>query len=312
MLSPEEANSLLERNARNSDVLFPYLTGEDLNSNPDLSPSRWVIDFFDWPLDKSAEYPDCLEIVRLRVKPHRDNVNRLAHRRYWWHYGDKRLLLYREIKGFNRVLVIALTSKPVTPAFVPSGMGFSHALGVFAYDDDAHFGLLSSGFHWWWAMTRASTMRTDLRYTPTDCFETFPQPELTDAVGRAGNALDEHRWAVMQERWEGLTATYNRVHDPRERSADIAELRRLGVELDHAVAVAYGWEDLPLDHDFQKTRQGVRYTVGLATRTELLDRLLALNHERAAAEAALAPQRPRRGGGRRAAPGSGQSSLELP
>ena len=54
-------------------------------------------------------------------------------------------------------------------------------LVVFAYDDDGHFGLLSSGFHWWWAVTHASTMRTDIRYTPTDCFETFAQPELTDA-----------------------------------------------------------------------------------------------------------------------------------
>jgi hypothetical protein len=115
----------------------------------------------------------------------------------------------------------------------------------------------------------------------------------------------------MLERWQGLTATYNRVHDPRERSEDIAELRRLHVELDHAVAVAYGWEDLPLDHDFYETRQGVRYTLGLATRTEMLDRLLELNHERAAAESGLVPQRPGRSGGRRATPGSGQGSLEL-
>jgi hypothetical protein len=128
-------------------------------------------------------------------------------------------------------------------------------------------------------------------------------------VAQAGKALDEHRRAVMLERWEGLTKTYNRVHDPRERSGDIAELRRLHVELDRAVAVAYGWEDLPLDHDFHETRQGVRYTLGPTTRTEVLDLLLELNHERAAAEAGLAPQRPRRGSGRRATPGSGQASL---
>jgi hypothetical protein len=180
---------------------------------------------------------------------------------------------------------------------------------VFAYDDDAHFGLLSSGLHWWWAVTRASTLETRIRFTPTDCFETFPQPELTEAVAKAGGTLDAHRRALMLERWEGLTKTYNRVHDPDERAEDIVQLRRLHVELDHAVAVAYDWDDLPMDHDFNETRQGVRYTLGPATRTELLDRLLELNHERAAAEAAAGLTRQRRDGARRRRQADGQTSL---
>ena len=60
VLSPEEAQALIANNPRNKDVLYPYLNGEDLNSRPDQSPSRWVINFFDWPLEKAAmEYPDC-------------------------------------------------------------------------------------------------------------------------------------------------------------------------------------------------------------------------------------------------------------
>jgi hypothetical protein len=50
--------------------------------------------------------------------------------------------------------------------------------------------------------------------------------------------------------------------------------------MDHAVAAAYGWDDLDLDHGFHDTAQGVRYTVADAARRELLDRLLALNHQR--------------------------------
>jgi hypothetical protein len=183
-------------------------------------------------------------------------------------------------------------------------------LGIFAYDNDSHFGLLSSAFHYWWAIARASTLETRIRYTPTDCFETFPQPELTEAVGKAGGALEAHRRALMLDRWEGLTKTYNRVHDPDERADNIVELRRLHVQLDHAVAVAYGWDDLPMDHDFHDTRQGVRYTLGPATRTELLDRLLELNHQRAAAEAAAGLTRQRRGGKQRRRQAEGQTSLE--
>jgi hypothetical protein len=84
----------------------------------------------------------------------------------------------------------------------------------------------------------------------------------------------------MLDRWEGLTATYNRVHNPKEEAADIVELRRLHVELDNAVATAYGWQDLVLDHDFWETRQGTRFTIGPDARVEVLDRLLELNHAR--------------------------------
>ena len=65
-----------------------------------------------------------------------------------------------------------------------------------------------------------------------------------------------------------------------------------------------------MDHDFHDTRQGVRYTLGPATRTELLDRLLELNHERAAAEAAAGLTRQRRGSKQRRRQAEGQTSLE--
>jgi hypothetical protein len=161
---------------------------------------------------------------------------------------------------------------------------YGHAVHVFAYDDDAHFGLLSSGFHWWWAVAHASTMRTDIRYTPTDCFETFAQPRLTPAVAELGARLRDHRSTLMLDRQEGLTTTYNRVHDPEESSDGIVELRDIHVGLDRAVRDAYGWDDLDLDRDFYETKFGTRFTFAAMPRQEVLDRLLELNHERCADE----------------------------
>ena len=94
-------------------------------------------------------------------------------------------------------------------------------------------------------------------------FETFPQPDLTPEVASVGKALDEHRRALMRDRWEGLTATYNRVHNPDERAADIAALRDLHVALDHAVAGAYGWSDVDLGHGFHDTRHTTELRTGL-------------------------------------------------
>ena len=67
----------------------------------------------------------------------------------------------------------------------------------------------------------------------------------------------DHRRQVMLSRQEGLTKTYNRFHDPDESAADIQKLRDLHVEMDKAVAAAYGWSDLDLGHGFHETKQGI-------------------------------------------------------
>lgn len=88
----------------------------------------------------------------------------------------------------------------------------------------------------------------------------------------------------MLDRQEGLTKTYNRVHNPDEHADDIVRLREIHVELDHAVRDAYGWSDLDLGHGFHETKLGTRFTFAPIPRQEVLDRLLELNHERYAQE----------------------------
>ncbi len=57
LMKPEDAQALISKSIRNKDVLFPYLNAEDLNSRFDQSPSRWVINFHDWPLEKAEFIP---------------------------------------------------------------------------------------------------------------------------------------------------------------------------------------------------------------------------------------------------------------
>jgi hypothetical protein len=129
-------------------------------------------------------------------------------------------------------------------------------------------------------------MRGDLRYTPSDCFETFPFPLDITKLESIGERYYQHRQSIIQARQEGLTATYNRFHNPRESAEDIQRLRALHCEMDEAVAAAYGWQDLALGHDFHETKQGTRYTISEEARREVLGRLLRLNHERYAREVA--------------------------
>jgi len=286
VLTPAAAADLIARDARNADVVRPYLNGEDLNSRPDCSPSRCVIDFRDWPIERAREYAEPFEIVERLVRPERARLTEVRTRDKWWQFTRARPELYRTIAPLERVLVLARVSKTMLPALVPSDRVFHEKVVVIARSDAASFGLLTSGFHWWWAIVGGTTLRSDAMYTPERKFETFPQPRLPPAVADAGKRVDEHRRALMLSRQEGLTSTYNRVHDPAESAADIARLRELHVALDHAVRDAYGWTDLELGHDFHATRQGTRYTFEPIVRQEILDHLLELNHVRRAAEEA--------------------------
>lgn len=299
LLTHNESQRLLASDHRNAETIFPFLNGEDLNDSPVHEATRRAINFFDWSLERSESYSDCMKIIREKVKPERDRVERKARRERWWQFAERAPGLYSAIEGMQRVLAISSTSKVVQPIFVATGQVFSHALSVFAYDDDFHFGVLSSTFHWWWAVAHASTLETRIRYTPTDCFETFPQPPYSAAVEACGKALDDHRRPLMIANDEGLTKTYNRVHNAAEQSAGIVRLRELHRDLDLAVAVAYGWSDLALDHGFHDTSQGLRYTIGPAARTEVLDRLLELNHQRYAEEVAAGLHEKKKGPAKR-------------
>jgi hypothetical protein len=318
VLEPDEAEELMSRDPKNRDAIFPYLNGEDLNSHPEQKPSRWVINFFDWPRERTArgswfnldekaqhkaaregvvppdypgpvaaDYPDCFKIVLERVYPVRKEVNREAHRKYWWHYGDKRPALYAAIAALHRVLVVAQTSKYHSFVLASPPCVFDQKLIVFPTDRKSHYTVLQSSVHQKWVLLRGSTLETRPVYTPTDCFETFPMPLIhEETLSLLGETYYEHRRQIMLARREGLTATYNRFHDPSESAADIARLRELHVEMDHAVAAAYNWGDLDLGHGFHETAQGLRYTISEPARRQVLGRLLALNHARYAAEVA--------------------------
>ena len=127
VMEPEEAEAFIRLIAATRTSYFPYLNGEDLNPDPTSQPSRWVINFFDWPLERTgtddyeavaADYPDCLDREE-KVKPERalDQTEETPVRR-WWQFAAISTGTYTTIAGIERVLVKALTSKHHALAFV--------------------------------------------------------------------------------------------------------------------------------------------------------------------------------------------------
>jgi hypothetical protein len=152
---------------------------------------------------------------------------------------------------------------------------------VICSDRISMFAILQSSIHIEWVREYGSTLKGDARYAPERCFEPFPFPNLDEAeLGPVGENLNAFRSEVMRRRGEGLTKIYNRFHDIKEQSEEIAQLRMLQVEMDRAVAAAYGWLELELDHGFHETKQGMRFTISDAARRTVLDSLLTLNQQR--------------------------------
>ena len=317
-MSPEEAQALIDKDPKNADVLRPYLGGKDLNQSPTQTAPRWIINFFDWPEEKARQYPDCFTIVEEKVKPERQErkangefKKRKARAERYWMYAETTPKLYRTIEPLDRALALCQTSKVQLPVFVPTGQVLAHKLVIFSLDDYFSFGVLSSGHHWHWVLRYGSSMRNDPVYTPSDVFETFPQPPGSTAVASVGEALNDCRSQLMADRMLGLTDVCNLVHDPAERSDErIRQLRDLHVRLDLAVRDAYGWSDLGLGHGFHDVRgQGVRFTFSPEAADEALDRLLELNKKRYRAEAAAGLHKPAKKPKARKANPANQGSL---
>jgi hypothetical protein len=244
-----EMRRLIDRDQNNARIVHPFIGGEEINSTPDQSYHRYVIDFGDMSEKDAKRWPDLYRIVENKVRPSRVDKTG-SYSTYWWRFG-RRCAAGRELMvNLDRVLVNCQVSPHLSVAFQPTDRVFAHTLNIFAFDTYAAFALLQSRVHEVWARFFASSMKDDLRYTPSTCFETFPFPPGWESAAtngeleRAGREYYEYRAGLMVRRGEGLTKTYNRFHDPDERDPEIERLRELHAAMDAAVLRAYGWHDL--------------------------------------------------------------------
>jgi len=283
-LTPEERDALVAMDPRNAERIFPYLGGKEVNSSPTQSHERYVISFGQMELSDAERWPDLIAIVREKVKPERDRNNRVNYRERWWQFGEFRPGLYEAIAPLDRCLVTARVTKHLCFSFQPTDRILNEKLYVFPLPSYTAFAVLQSRVHEGWTWLLSSTMKTDLNYSASDCFETFPFPAPDPRTVHCdleamGTRLYETRAAHMVEQGEGLTTTYNKLEDPDCTDAPIARLRRLHEEMDAAVLAAYGWDDLEVPPYCPATPAEERAAEAFSD--AVIGRLFVLNAERA-------------------------------
>lgn len=320
VLTHREAEEFIRQSEDNAEVIFPLINGDELNNEPDQAPKRCIINFSDWPMERAAQFEAVFDRVRTLVKPVRDQDNRAVRRERWWQHAERAIGLYEGIRNKSRCFMVARTTKHLNFSSAPTNYIFTEALKVFTTDRWDLYAVVQSTLHEVWARKYSGALKQDLRYSPSKCFDTFPFPDglwqmPSASLARIGEQYHEHRRALMRELWLGLTDIYNLFHtrdltlaqvakvskkSPEEAEVGyqgILELRRLHRELDEAIRDAYGWFDLDLGHGFHEVEtlpenDRVRYTISPAARKEVLKRLLAENHRRAALVSAASQDKP--------------------
>ena len=309
ILTKEKSKSLININPSNSDILFPYLIGKDLNNNYRQEAERDVINFFDWDYEKAATYPECFNICLNEVKPQRDPIiakGKQIHEYDFWKFWDKRLEKYETIANFERVLVLTKMSKTLAFVFVSPNQVFADTVVVIPFQSGDKFSILQSSIHNSWVWEYCTTMKSDPNYGTSNVLHNYPFPNNVSGEGAQtlniiGEQYHEHRRKLMLIMKLGLTNTYNLYHSKdlsigeikknckqgdvisQQAYNDILKLRELHKQMDEAVLDAYGWGDIKLRHDFYEVdylpeNDRVRYTIHPDARKEVLKRLLELNH----------------------------------
>ncbi|MCZ7686978.1 MAG: hypothetical protein M5U28_52850 [Sandaracinaceae bacterium] len=227
----------------------------------------------------------------------RDTAGGKHGKKYWWQHLHPRPPLYAAIAGLERCLVTARVTKHLCFSFQPTDRILNEKVVVFPFHCYTAFAALQSRIHAFWTWLLSSTMKSDLNYSPSDCFETFPFPKPSPkaeipALEAIGKELYETRAAFMIDTDQGLTKTYNTLKDPAitqrsEHGERIAHLRALHLVMDRAVLEAYAtetadptWVDIEIP-PFTTPETPAEKDLHQRFEDHVLDKLFELNARRA-------------------------------
>ena len=292
IVSPTEAEHLgLGRVAGLERHIRPYRNGRDLVGR---SRGVMVIDLFGLPeedvrRDFPAVYAHLLEVVKpvrdqqAKRSPTRDAIE-YAER--WWTFGKPRSELREGLRGLDRYIATVETSRHRTFQFLDASVLPDNKLIAVASEDASLLAILSSRLHGVWALAAGGWLGVgnDPVYVKSACFDRFAFPDFPSyqraGLRQIGDELDRTRKTLLADNPDlTLTGLYNVLEKVRagaeltDAEADVKArgrvliLKELHDQIDAAVFEAYGW---PAD----------------LTDEQLLERLVAMNAERAKEEAA--------------------------
>ena len=253
VLSAADRNMLVKSDPASKKVIFPYLIGSELVTG-DGKPQRFLIDFGQMNLLEAQRFAGAFARIQARTLPTitskaaaegrkggNDKSRRAQLERWWMHWRGRAEAMSRIALLSGRFIACSRVTKRPTFVFVSQDIRPGDRLQLFLFDDDYSFGVLQSGIHWTWFLTRSSKLAERLIYTPESVFDTFPWPQSPtkkqiNAVAAAGREIRAIRDKVLPTMTGGLRALYRTLELPGKNP-----LKDAHAALDAAVLEAYGF-----------------------------------------------------------------------
>ncbi|WP_010178054.1 class I SAM-dependent DNA methyltransferase [Aquimarina agarilytica] len=264
LLTVNKALELIEQNSSYSEVVKPYLNGQELVGNLKSQPKRFVIDFRDMDVIKASTFAAPFKIVQTEVLPMRQiksddqekknkealeknpkaktNKHHINFFNKWWQLSYGRTDMLNSISKNKRVIVCSRVSARPIFEFMSTEINPNDALTIFNFDDDYTFGIIQSQAHILWYQEKCSTMKGDPRYTTDSIWDTFPFPQKptisqVKKVAKIAKSLREERNILMELHNYTLRDLYRILEQPGSNP-----LKKTHKKLDDAVMEAYGFD----------------------------------------------------------------------
>ena len=264
LIRKQQALDLLNIKSSLSEVLKPFLIGNDFLSNFKSQPNRFIIDFTGKDLNQASSYKELFSIVEKKVLPERKekainqeeenkkailknpkakpNKHHIGFYNNWWHLSYGRPELLKKLKKIDRYICCSQISLRPIFEFISSSINPSSTLVVFAFDDDYSFGILQSSFHTNWWKYKGSSFEARYVYITSTVWDTFPWPQSPtkkqiENIAKASKALRDERNKVMEAGKLSLRDVYRNLEKPGKNS-----IQDLQQTLDKAVLEAYGFD----------------------------------------------------------------------
>jgi SAM-dependent methyltransferase len=257
-----QVDTWIESDDKNQEILKLFSMGANLAKFPHGIPERWIIDFNEMLIEAASEYELPFIHIKTFVKPEREENRIEILRERWWQFKRTNQSLREAIKDLDFYFMIPRVSKWAIPIVASKSWLPGEKSISFASKDFYILGLVTSGLHRLWMNSQKSTLKGDIAYTPTTCFETFPFPQtptpaIVQQIRDKALELHQYRSDQMEQKQWGITKLYNAYFNE-----PASQLYKLHKQLDALVLQAYGFSP---DND-------------------LLEKLLALNLELAEKE----------------------------
>ncbi len=273
-------------------LLRPYITGDDITSSALNTVKRWALDIEGRDISEiTSKWPKASHFLHEVVKPTRTPEALKSYKGLidrWWQFPRHRSDLMSRLRLNKQFVAYSKNTKFPFGILAPSEWIYTNKVLLIGKERDDLFAItLSTGFRGWLEAFCGGNLGVTLTLSISESVDKFPLPihSVSPKGIKASVNFDEQVKTYSKLNSCGLTETINSINSPKCTDPEIINLRTLLETIDREVAIAYEWDGLEIEYNFQELPDSNeldkwRWSVTDGTADRVKNLLLDLNRKR--------------------------------